>query len=109
LLDREGFSPGEIDGVGGPNLQRALKTFQSEHHLPETGARDCETWQELNDDPAETTLIAYELTPNDVKGPFTQRIPTQLNRQNELPALEYRSPLERLFGGVSAPPALPAK
>jgi lipoprotein-anchoring transpeptidase ErfK/SrfK len=106
LLDREGFSPGEIDGVGGPNLQRALKTFQSEHHLPETGARDCETWQELSDDSSESTLIAYELTPNEVKGPFTQRIPTQLNRQNELPALEYRSPLERLAERFHAAPAL---
>jgi lipoprotein-anchoring transpeptidase ErfK/SrfK len=106
LLDREGFSPGEIDAVGGANLQRALRAFQNEHHLPETGMPDCGTWQELGADSSESTLIAYELTPEDMKGPFTERIPTQLSRQNELPALEYRSPLERLAERFHAAPAL---
>jgi lipoprotein-anchoring transpeptidase ErfK/SrfK len=106
LLDRKGFSPGEIDAVGGANLQRALRAFQSEHHLPETGKPDCGTWHELGDDSSESRLIAYELTPEDVKGPFTKRIPTQLSRQNELKALEYRSPLERLAERFHAAPAL---
>jgi lipoprotein-anchoring transpeptidase ErfK/SrfK len=106
LLDREGFSPGEIDAVGGANLQRALRAFQNVHHLRETGKPDCGTWQALGGDSSESTLIAYELTPEDVKGPFTKRIPTQLSRQNGLPALEYRSPLERLAERFHAAPAL---
>ena len=37
LLDRAGFSPGEIDGASGYNLRRALTGFQRERKLPETG------------------------------------------------------------------------
>jgi lipoprotein-anchoring transpeptidase ErfK/SrfK len=106
LLDRQGFSPGEIDAIGGANLQRALRAFQTEHHLPETGVPDCETRQGLADGSPQSTLTTYQLTPDDVKGPFTERIPTQLNRQNELPALEYRSPLERLAERFHAAPSL---
>jgi len=106
LLDREGFSPGEIDAVGGANLKRALRAFQIEHHLLETGVPDCETWQELADGSPESTLTTYEVTPDDVKGPFTERIPIELSRQNELPALEYRSPLERLAERFHAAPTL---
>src|SRR5262245_33120974 len=84
LLDRQGFSPGEIDAVGGANPQRALRAFQTARHLPETGLPDCETWQELADGSRESTLTTYELTPEDVKGPFTERIPLELSRQNEL-------------------------
>ena len=106
LLDRQGFSPGEIDAVGGANLQRALRAFQAEHHLPKTGVPDCETLEQFADDLPESTLTTYELTPDDVKGPFTERIPIELNRQNELPALDYRSPLERLAERFHAAPAL---
>src|SRR5262245_35163946 len=56
LLDRQGFSPGEIDAVGGANLQRALRAFQTARQLPETGMPDCETWQELADGSPESML-----------------------------------------------------
>src|SRR4051812_720120 len=33
LLNRRGFSPGEIDGRIGPNASRALTAFQQSNHL----------------------------------------------------------------------------
>jgi lipoprotein-anchoring transpeptidase ErfK/SrfK len=105
LLDRAGFSPGEIDGKVGANLQRALSAVQVARNLPVTGMPDCETWGELGGDSA-PTVATYQVTPDDVKGPFTERIPTKLAEQNELPALEYRSPLERLSERFHAAPAL---
>ena len=46
-LDRSGFSPGEIDGRAGRNLQRALAAFQGSHQLPATGQLDDQTWKQL--------------------------------------------------------------
>src|SRR5688572_25206796 len=52
LLDRAHFSPGEIDGSAGPNLERAVKAFQESRNLPASGQLDDATWQALNADTA---------------------------------------------------------
>src|SRR5215510_14020373 len=75
-LDRSGFSPGEIDGRAGLNLQRALSAFQQSHQLPATGQMDDQTWKELaaagGDVPP---LVEYVIADTDVAGPFTSDIP----------------------------------
>src|SRR5437868_3578559 len=45
LLDRQGFSPGEIDGKPGINFTRALSAFQGSRKLEASGKADCATWQ----------------------------------------------------------------
>jgi lipoprotein-anchoring transpeptidase ErfK/SrfK len=105
LLDRNGFSPGEIDGKVGANLHRALSAVQAARHLPVTGKPDCETWRELGGD-SRPAVVTYQVTPDDVKGPFTERIPTKLAEQDKLPALEYRSAIERLSERFHAAPTL---
>src|SRR5262245_24031075 len=50
LLDRQGFSPGEIDGHDGPNLARAITALQQARSLTASGKPDCETWQALGGD-----------------------------------------------------------
>ena len=42
-LERLGYGPGPVDGVMGPKTTTALKNFQSDHGLPDTGTVDEKT------------------------------------------------------------------
>jgi lipoprotein-anchoring transpeptidase ErfK/SrfK len=108
LLDRQGFSSGEIDGREGPNFKRALAAFQSAHKLP-AGAPDCATWKALGEGSASPTITTYTITDADLKGPFEKTIPPQLADQAKLSTLEYRSPMELLAERFHASPALLAQ
>lgn len=105
LLDKRGFSPGEIDGRWGPNASRAMAAFQQSANLPSTGQPDCETLSALGGDAAEITT-EHTIEPVDIKGPFEPHIPPQLPDQAKLTALAYRTPLERLAERFHASPAL---
>jgi lipoprotein-anchoring transpeptidase ErfK/SrfK len=106
-LDRSGFSPGEIDGKAGRNLQRALAAFQQSHQLPASGQMDDQTWKQLamtgGDVPP---LVEYAIADADVAGPFTPDIPRKLPDQATLDALNYRTPLEALGERFHSSPAL---
>ena len=106
MLDRAGFSPGEIDGTAGANLSRALTAYQETRGLPATHRPDCKTFEALRQQSSEPSTRSYELSADDVKGPFSEAIPTRLEDQSRLPALEYRSPLERIAERFHAAPAL---
>jgi lipoprotein-anchoring transpeptidase ErfK/SrfK len=96
-LDRSGFSPGEIDGKAGRNLQRALAAFQQSHQLPATGQMNDQTWKELAATGGDVPpLVEYTITDADIAGPFTPDIPAKLPDQATLDALNYRTPLEAL-------------
>jgi lipoprotein-anchoring transpeptidase ErfK/SrfK len=94
LLDRAGFSPGEIDSVYGSNLRGAIRGFQAARQLPVTGEIGPETWSLLNADTA-PDVIPYTITAEDVAGPF-QQIPADMMKKSKLQALGYQSPLEML-------------
>lgn len=42
-LDREGLSPGSLDGRMGPQTRAAIRALQRKEHVPETGELDAET------------------------------------------------------------------
>ena len=106
LLDREGFSSGEIDGRPGTNFSRALAALQNARNIPASGQPDCDTWHALGGDHAEPSVTAYTITDDDMKGPFTTEIPRELVKQASLEALAYRSPLEMIAERFHASPAL---
>jgi len=106
LLDRQGFSSGEIDGKPGVNLSHALAALQAARHLTPTGRPDCDTWHALDADGAQPTVTTYTVTDDDVNGPFEKDIPRELAKQASLPALAYRSLLEMIAERFHAAPAL---
>lgn len=107
MLDRAGFSPGEIDGRKGQNFTRALTAFQRTHALAPSGEVDQATWEVLSGRAGgQQPLISYEITQEDVAGPFVDAIPSDLMKQAELDVLAYTSPLEMLAEKFHVSPRL---
>jgi lipoprotein-anchoring transpeptidase ErfK/SrfK len=106
LLDRQGFSPGEIDGRPGANFTHAIAALQAARDLPTTGEPDCDTWHALGGDQAGEWVASYTLSDKDLDGPFVEKIPRELLQQAKLPSLGYRSPMELLGEKFHTSPAL---
>jgi lipoprotein-anchoring transpeptidase ErfK/SrfK len=92
MLDRAGFSPGEIDGKIGTSTRRALEAYTT--NGGKAGAL-----------PADA-VIAYRITEQDAAGPFTPGIPEDMVEKAKLPALGYTDLLEALGERFHASPAL---
>ena len=105
LLDRQGFSSGQIDGKAGANFSHALAAMQSAGGLRPSGQPDCATWQALTANGSEPAIVTYTVTRDDLKGPFEQT-PPRLAQQAAMPTLGYQSALEELAERFHASPAL---
>jgi lipoprotein-anchoring transpeptidase ErfK/SrfK len=96
LLDRARFSPGEIDGKRGENVQKAIAAFETAQQLAPDGRLDPQTWAKLTANANEPVLIEYTVTDDDVKGPFVEKLPAKMEDMKDLDHLGYRTPVEAL-------------
>lgn len=104
LLDRLHFSPGEIDGVSGSNVAKAVVGFQRSQGLTPSGQLDEATWAALEKQ-AVPTLVDYTLLPADVAGPFAAA-PRDMMEKAKLPALGFATVAESLGERFHASPKL---
>jgi lipoprotein-anchoring transpeptidase ErfK/SrfK len=95
MLARIGFSPGVIDARPGDNFSNALHAFQQANGLA-PGPLDGATRTRLTQSSAGEVLGAYTIQPEDVAGPFVEKIPQDFQQMAALPGLAYHNPRELL-------------
>ena len=105
LLARAKFSPGVIDGQDGDNLRNAISAFEMAHQLPVDGKMSPAVWAALSKD-AQPALTDYVITPEDVKGPFLAKVPTDMAQMAKLPAMSFTGPVQKLAERFHMDPAL---
>ena len=104
LLLRAHYSPGEIDGLSGSNLAKAVRGYQQQQGLPVTGILDAATWQALNQDSA-PVLVTYTLTQADIDGPYLPT-PDKVEDKAKLQRLVYQDIVEMLGERFNSKPDL---
>ncbi len=96
LLDRAHFSPGQIDGKTGENLQKALTAFAAAHGMNWNGQWTSDFWRTLIDNAPQTLFTEYTTTEQDVAGPFLNKLPSKMEEMKDLPGLYYTNAREEL-------------
>ncbi len=95
FLDREGISPGVIDGRLGDNVNKAIAAWQemTGETLDPNNSEDI--MQRLSYSGG-LPIVDYTITAADAAGPFVASIPDDYSEKAQLPAMAYTSTSEKL-------------
>jgi lipoprotein-anchoring transpeptidase ErfK/SrfK len=96
LLDRAGFSTGEIDGRDGDNFKKAVHAFANSKSLKYGNSMTPELWAALVETSREPALTEYTITEADVKGPFLEKVPAKMEEMQGIQRMSYGSAVEAL-------------
>lgn len=90
MLDRAGFSPGVIDGLGGGNTTDAVRAYQRANDMEETGQVDGAFTKHLREKDTARFLKVITLKSADLDRPF-RKIPEPMAEQAEMDSLGYEN------------------
>jgi len=95
FLDREGASPGVIDGRMGSNVSKAIRAYEkiSGETLDPNDSEDILTRLGLN---GGLPVMTYEITSADAAGPYVASIPEDYSHKAALPSMAFTSVTEAL-------------
>ncbi|MDR0235433.1 L,D-transpeptidase [Acinetobacter sp.] len=96
MLNNLHASPGPIDAKSGKNFLKAIAAYQQIKGLPISGELDQQTWDSLLKNQTAPAFGAYQITAQDLKGPYAKSIPRNYALQAKMPGLYYTRVTEML-------------